>query len=174
MVTCEEFEQEIQEALVHLYDADYQPSESLCVLTGCDPREGVFGVQSTITSVIKDLEPSPDTPSSARTRLIYDLLHNRFILKLTQEETAERLHLSVATAWRAQREAIHALARGLWERNIEHKGPVDTHTQGDEEQQRQGTTPDDAQALDWRSQTARELARNARQVCRPPPGSRRS
>jgi len=91
MVTCREFEQELQEALSHIYDPDYQPSESLCALAGCDLREGALGIQSVIVRAIQDLEPALDTPLSARTKRIYDLLHNRFVLKLTQEETAERL-----------------------------------------------------------------------------------
>jgi CheY-like chemotaxis protein len=153
MVTCEEFEQELQEALAHLYDPRFNPSESLCVLTGCDPGERAIGVQSAILRTIKDLEPSPDTPSRARTRLIYELLHSRFVLKLTQEETAQRLHISVASAWRVQREAIHTLARFLWENNSERR--LLTGKEPPEEKRPGGQN---AQALDWRSQVKQELA----------------
>jgi CheY-like chemotaxis protein len=157
MATLEEFEQELQEALAHLYDPDYRPSESLCLLTGCDAREGALGVQSAILHTIKDLEPPPDTPRGARTRLIYDLLHSRFVLKLTQEETAERLCMSVASAWRAQREAIHVLFRLFWEHRAEHRRPAGIHTGEEEGLPLEGRILD-AQLSDWRSQVERELA----------------
>jgi CheY-like chemotaxis protein len=155
MVTLEEFEHELQEALAHLYDPDYRPSESFCTLTGCDPREGAFGVQSALLRMIEDLEPPHDTPRSARTRLIYDLLHSRFVLKLTQEETAERLCMSVASAWRVQREAIHLLVRHFWERRSERRRLADVPM-------REGASPEASrpgtQLHDWRSQVERELA----------------
>ena len=153
MVTCEEFEQELQEALTHLYNPSFHPSESLCVLTGRDPREKAIGVQSAILRAIKGLEPSPDTPARAHTRLIYELLHSRFVLKLTQEETAQRLHTSVASAWRAQREAIHALARFFWEQSTEDRLSM---AKGLPEERVSDTQ--NAQALDWRSQVKQELA----------------
>ncbi len=37
------------------------------------------------------------------------------MLQLTQEETAERLHVSRSTVQRSQREAVHTLARRLWQ-----------------------------------------------------------
>lgn len=157
MVASSEFEQELQEALTRLYDPDYQPSEGLCRLTGCDPQEGALGVQSAIIRMIEKLEPPPNTPSSARPKLIYDLLHSRFVLKLTQEETAECLHISVASAWRAQREAIHALARLFWERHLERGQPATTGVKRAQRPESDEAVPD-AQVLDWRSQAVRELA----------------
>lgn len=117
MVTYGEFEQEIQEALAHLYDPEYQPSEKFCELIGCDPRGKAFAAQSAIIQAVESLEPPPDVPVAARTRRVYDLLYSRYVLKLTQEETAERLQVSRRTAQRAQSEAVHVLARTLWERS---------------------------------------------------------
>lgn len=145
MITCEQFEQAIQEALVLLYDPDYDPSEAFCTLMDCDARQGVLAVQSAIIRAIKGLEPSSNTPPSAQTRQVYDILYSRFVLKLTQEETAERLHMSVPSVKRAQRKAIHALAMHLWERGSDRSRSPDTYTQG-------------LQALDWHSQAKRELA----------------
>lgn len=156
MTIYEGLEQELQEALSHLYDPDYQPSESFCTLTGCDSRDGAFGVQSAILRVVKELEPPPDTVSSARAKSFYELVHCRFVLKLTQEATAQRLHMSVGTAWRVQREAIHTLARLLWEHSLR-RGQAATSAQahGGEHPREMALG---AQALDWRSQVARELA----------------
>lgn len=157
MTTCEEFEQELQEALVHLYDPDYQPSEMLCALTGCDVRNGTLSVPSAIIRVIEGLKPPPATPPGARPRRIYDLLHSRFVLKLTQEETAERLHMSVSSTRRAQREATHALARLLWERYPTREASQDDVIQGGSLQP-PGGIASSAQAPDWRSQVREDLA----------------
>ncbi|MDI7275077.1 MAG: response regulator [Anaerolineae bacterium] len=130
----------LQDALSHLYDPAYQPPELLYELAGCDRRHGATGVQSALLGRIRSLEPSPDAPATAPARLIYDLLQSRYVLGLTQDQTAERLHVSVATAWRLQRKAIGALARALCDR------------------QQLTSEPLDASAEDWHSQTARELA----------------
>ena len=44
----------------------------------------------------------------------FDVLHHRFGLGLTQEETAECLYMSVRTVQRIQREATHSLTIALW------------------------------------------------------------
>ena len=157
MITSEEFERALREALGHLYDPDYKPANSFCAVVDCDPGKGTFGVQSAILRGIKDLEPSPDTPPGARTRMIYDLLHCRFVLKLTQEETAGRLHVSVASAWRTQREAAHTLARLLWDRSQARQRPAEDRAQVSEDRPA-GEEGLDTQAPDWRSQLERELA----------------
>jgi len=65
----------------------------------------------------------------------------RYVSGLTQEDTAERLRLSVRHVQRVQAEAIHMLALHLWQRRPLAPDP------GDE-----------PQAADWRSQTNLELA----------------
>ena len=62
---------------------------------GHDPGHGAGPFQSEIIQVIRDLEPLPNLASDAQIRRDYDLLVHRFVLKLTQEETAEQLHISV-------------------------------------------------------------------------------
>ena len=114
MVSYKEFEKEFQEALCHLYDLDYQPREALCAATGCDPGDGMPAVRTAILRAIESLEPPADTPPSALTRQVYGLLHNRFVLRLTQEETAYRLNVSRRTVNRLQHKAAHALAEALW------------------------------------------------------------
>jgi CheY-like chemotaxis protein len=140
MITFEEFKQELQEALSHLHDPDYVASERLCAAIGCDLQDGLPSVQSTILHAIERLKPPPDTPSSALTKQVYDLLHNRFVLELTQEETAYRIDVSRRTVSRMQHRAVHALAGTLWEHGQPTKGAAA-----------------DIQSLDWRSQVQREL-----------------
>jgi CheY-like chemotaxis protein len=157
MIIWEEFEQELREALASLYDPDYQPSEPFCALLGCGLRGGPLAAQAAIARAIEDLEPQPNTPLTAYPRRVYDVLHNRFVLKLTQEETAERLHVSLSSVQRAQREAIHTLARHLWERQQADEATTADLAPPIEEQSQEGMEPG-AQARDWRSQTRRELA----------------
>jgi CheY-like chemotaxis protein/predicted DNA-binding protein (UPF0251 family) len=157
MATCDEFERELLKALTHLYDPDYQPSDTLFAQTGCDSRDGVLAVRAAIFREIEDLKPPTGTPPVAHTRRVYDVLHNRFVLKLTQEETAGRLHLSRSSIQRAQRDAVHTLAGLLWERCQEQEQA----TGGQSEQGGSQITGKDVshiQASDWRSQVQRELA----------------
>ena len=157
MTTGEEFERELLEALTHLYDPDYQPSETLSTQMGCDPRDGVLAVQTTMLRVIEDLKPATSMPSTAHHKRVYDVLHNRFVMKLTQEETADRLHLSRSSIQRAQRDAVHTLAGLLWERCQEYGQIADDRFQ----QTRSQPSAEDVshiQAPDWRSQVQRELA----------------
>lgn len=140
IATREALVRALQEALSHLYDPNYQPPAWLYTLTGCDHRQGPAALQSALFRLIQSLEPPADAPLTAPVRLIFDLLYSRYVLRLTQEQTAERLHVSVATAWRLQRKAIHAIARALCESGPARQEPLA------------------ASAEDWRSQAARELA----------------
>jgi CheY-like chemotaxis protein len=144
MITCEEFEQQLRDALTHLYDPDYRPPEPLCITVGCDPLAGPLEIKSALMREIGAMAPPPGLPPDARPRQIYELLYNRFVLRLTQEETAERLNISVATAWRIQKEAIHELARRIWEQTLGQPKPAE---------EKPG-----AQAADWRAQAESELA----------------
>ena len=150
MITCEELERELHEALAHLYDPDYQPSEAFCSAVGCDVRDGVLGVQTAILRAIESLRPPSDMPPTAHARQVHDLLYNRFVLKLIQEETADRMHISRTSVHRAQRTAVHTLARALWECS-QSPGQA-ARVQGEEmEAQTAGEEAPDAQAADWQS-----------------------
>jgi CheY-like chemotaxis protein len=165
MITCEELERELHEALAHLYDPDYQPSEAFCSAIGCDVRDGVLGVQTSILRAIEGLRPPSDVPPTAHARQVYDLLHNRFVLKLIQEETADRMHISRTSVHRAQRTAMHTLARALWEcsqsgQSSQAPGQA-ARVQGQEQAMEAQATEEgasDIQAVDWHSQVQRELA----------------
>ncbi|MGC9347535.1 MAG: response regulator [Anaerolineae bacterium] len=155
MIT-ESVEQELRDVLAHLYDPDHRPSDSLYHLVGCQPQDGPAAVQSAIIEAIHYLEPPAGALQSSLPWQIYDLLRNRFLLDLTLEQTAERMHMSVSTTWRRQRAAVHALGRALWQRSQAQHQPQDdgfqrTERPTDVEEMR-------SQAADWRSQAKRELA----------------
>ena len=68
--------------------------------------------------MIEGLERPLSLPPTARSRRDFEVLRDRYLLKLTQEEAAERSHMSVRSMRRAQRQATHTLARLLWEHHI--------------------------------------------------------
>jgi CheY-like chemotaxis protein len=83
-------------------------------------------------------------------------MHHRYVLKLTQEETAQLINISVRHLNRVQREAVRTLARYLWERYRARDQLEGTHTVWDRlPSSEEGTSEP---ALDWRSQTKHELA----------------
>lgn len=131
------FGQQLHEALAHLHDPDYQPPEAVRHVAGRGPASW----QTVILQAIEALLPSADVPPTSPARRHYEILYHRFTLGLTQEEAAERLHMSVRTLGRAQRQAIHALARHLWERR-----PVE------------GGAQPGADPSDWRAQIRENLA----------------
>lgn len=149
MTTYEGFEKELKEALAHLYDHDYQPSATLCQLLGAPPVAGKAAVRNTILQGIASLQPPAATPEGAHSRLLYDLLYKRFILKLTQEESAYQLHVSRRTISRLQQSAVETLATFLWAQGQGEGQDNRTRTQHDALLQ--------AQAPDWHSQLQHEL-----------------
>ena len=157
MGTFEDFRQELREALMHLHDPDYKPSALMCAVMGCDLGNGAAPVQYTIIQAIKDLEPPSGVPAGASTRKSFDILHMRFALGLSQEETAERLHMSVRSVGRAQREATHMLGRLLWEHFLAREMSAQAVSRQEEAQPQESITSQIGE-VDWRSQLRQELA----------------
>ncbi|NLE44234.1 MAG: response regulator [Chloroflexi bacterium] len=147
--TADEFRDWLSEVLVRLHDPDYDPPARFVQALGCQREDGAIGVQTAILAAIGGLKPSDGIPSATHDRRVFDFLHHRFVLGLTREETAERLHVSVSSVQRGQREAIHALARILWTRDRE---------AGEGPEGREESEPTGVQAADWRDQAQRELA----------------
>jgi CheY-like chemotaxis protein len=116
--TFRQVHKELYGLLTHLHDPDYEPSALMFRLTGVDPTSGGGPVQSAIARMIASLEPGDDVPADACPRRIHEILRHRYILKLTQEETAEQLAMSTRHVRRLQRQATHRLARVLWERGV--------------------------------------------------------
>lgn len=144
-------ETELREALSHLHDPDYGPSQALALLLGYSPAEHTLTIQSALLRAIQALAPSASATPNSPSQRIYDLLHNRFVLKLTLQETAERMNLSFSSTCRTQRAAVHALARFLWERHqLTPSAPSGRTGEPDFAPQ--------PQVIDWREQTQRELA----------------
>jgi CheY-like chemotaxis protein len=136
----EEFGKELRDALLRLHDSSHHPADVLYQVMGCAPTEGVGALQARIVAAIGDMEPGLDIPADSRARRNFDCLHRRFVLGLTQEETAEYLHMSVRNLQRVQAEATHTLAQRLWQQGLRAKKESGA-----------------VQASNWRSQADREL-----------------
>ena len=141
METFEDFREALRDALAHLHDPDYQPPELMAAVIGCDPRAGTGPAQSAIIDLLANLKSTPDVAGGTRASRAYETLYLRFAQRLSQEETAERLHMSVRHLRRLQREATHIMARFLWEHSLAREASVEA-----------------AAGLDWRAQLAQDMA----------------
>jgi CheY-like chemotaxis protein/AraC-like DNA-binding protein len=147
MDSFEQFKEHLREALNHLHDPDYAPPAVLCAMIGCDAGGSPGPLQANILRLIDELRPSSEVSQYPRARQDYDLLHDRFVLRLTQEETAERLHMSVRSVRRAQRIATHTLAQLLWEHGLARQAA-----------QEAADPLSDEEPLDRRAQVRQELS----------------
>ena len=154
MDSFQAFEQDIHDALGQLQDPTFQPSPELCAILGCDPLAGPQVVQSMLLRAIADLQPAGDDPLSTRSRRLYEVLSYRYIQRLTQEDTAERLAISPRHLRREQQLALTALASHLW-RQSGRQPPAQAPLP-------QGDTTGELAPVDstppWRSQVRQELA----------------
>lgn len=146
MIDFEAFRNALRDALHHLHDPDYAPPSALCEVIGCTAEDAAGPAQGRVAAAIHDLRPASGTPADSRSWLHFESIDKRFVQGLTQEETAARLHMSVRNVQRVQAEAIHVLARRMWQRGPNHPVPGSVSVQA-------------AQALDWRAQADLELAR---------------
>jgi CheY-like chemotaxis protein len=150
-----EIEQLLRDALAHLYDHNFRPDPNLCEFLGCRIQDGMIAVKSTILDAIEELKPKDPSAASSQISKYYEVLYNRYVLHLTLEETALRMHLSVSSTWREQRSAINNLAAVIWK-----KGQSRSDVNRDEDR----TLPlfkdgdENSQNLDWHEQARRELA----------------
>jgi len=157
MYTFEQFRQELRDALVRLYDPDYEPSGLLAAVIGCDLRDGAGHVQSTLIDTIKTLAVASSAAEGDVSQRLYDVLHRRFVLRRTQRQAADQLHMSPRHLRRVQREATHMLARMLWQHGLARQASAEA-TELEEHTVRRQQPEGRGPALDWRSQMKQELA----------------
>ncbi len=151
MSNYEQFERDLHDALAHLYDPAFQPSELLCAVLHCDPLQKPASAQAAVLRAIADLRPSEDVPLSARSRRIHQLLCARYARQLTQEEAADLLGITPRHLRREQRLAVAALARSLWSQR---PALATSQEAGDESA---GTSDIPIESLEWREQVRQEL-----------------
>jgi CheY-like chemotaxis protein len=153
-----DLELELRDGLAHLYDPGFQPSGKLCELFGCGQVDESMTIQAKIVKGIESLKPGQDVPPASRTVRYYEILHKRFVLRLTLDETALRLHMSVSSTWREQRAAIHFLTTELWRQN--HTQDETGSSREQEANKPETSSPEQAgrEPSEWLLQSKRELA----------------
>lgn len=135
------FVDELHIVLQHINKPDYKPSTVLLNTLDRSPLEDIGSVRSMIVDAIERLKPLDNIPIESFYWDLHEILQSRFILGLTLEQTAERLHVSVRNLQRMQKAAITVLAQELWNRaKGERLGQEDTY-----------------QAIDWKTQSEIEL-----------------
>ncbi len=147
--TIEVLEQALYEALPHLNDPVYQPPVLLWQVLGVPQQQGVKEMQSELIKAIEALKPAPDVAPYAHSQRIYELLCLRYRQGLTQEETSDRMKLSIRQIRREQKRAIHNLAQWLWgQRRTDTPAVAGTPS----------TDGGNIETDPWRSQVQQELA----------------
>ncbi len=117
------FTQALHQALMHLFDPGYTaPPELMELINTGDGQPETL--QSYLIHEIKKQLSSPDSQTNSRTQRSYTILALRFIDGLSQEQTAERLEMSLRTMQRAQRQAVLVLAYSLWNRQVKETIPT--------------------------------------------------
>ncbi len=149
------FRDELREALTHLHDPDYRPPAALCRALGFPADAGAGPVQQEIIRAIRELQPPDEVPTGTADRRDFEILHHRFVCRLTQEEVADRLHMSPRHVRRAQRIATHRLARLLWEHGLARETATGAAPSA---LPTSSSVEEEDQALDWRWQVRQSLA----------------
>lgn len=145
MSSLERFETLLHDALAHLYDPAYRPSQEFCTALGVPQVESIESLRALIVAAIERLKPAPAVPPTARARRMHELLAYRYIQELTQKETARRLGITPRHLRREQQQAIHLLAEQLWTQRQE---PAPELAQAE---------PPTVAATSWREQLQQEL-----------------
>lgn len=111
MISFDDFESELQSALVNLNDPSHVVGGTLAQVLRV-PR--MAQLRTLLVEAIDSLRPDASVPLVSRAHRFYDLLRLRFVEELPQQECSRRLGLSSRHLRREQQQAIHLLAERLW------------------------------------------------------------
>lgn len=108
------FEDELRRALGHLYDPVYLRKSPLLGLLGLqEARNPPEALRNALQGAIESMQPDPDSPVTAKTARIYQILFQRYVQQFTQGDVAHQLDISPRHLRREQGFAIQALAERL-------------------------------------------------------------
>jgi CheY-like chemotaxis protein len=113
MTPLDDFEQDLQDALAHLYDPCYTPSDRVLALVDDSQHPGPEAWRAEVRSAIEALRPSADVPETSRLWRMHAVLDDRYLKNLTQVKTAEHLGISPRHLRREQRVAVRILTERL-------------------------------------------------------------
>jgi CheY-like chemotaxis protein len=113
----EKFSQEVERALVHLYDPDFLRRSPLVCLFDLAERENPAGeLRNILLNAITALKPEESTPAASNAWRYFQVLNYRFVEQSSQREVAADLLLSVRQLRRYEVSAKNLLAQFLWTR----------------------------------------------------------
>jgi CheY-like chemotaxis protein len=115
MTTFAEFRDQLRDALPHLHDPGFVCPVPLCESLGLPSDRAVGALRDRVRDAIQRLAPEADCPQDTRAHRFHHILSLRYLQKLTQEQSAERLAITVRHLARQQAQAVEVLARLLWE-----------------------------------------------------------
>ncbi len=109
----ETFVELLQTALNHLNDPAFRPGPELYQRLGLSAPTSDWA--ESLRQAIHRLQPAPGAPAPERGKRLHQVLFLRYIHNETQENVAEKLHITARHLRREQNDAVQALARLLWE-----------------------------------------------------------
>jgi len=112
MNTWDNLLEDLRETLGNLYDPLWSAPRSLGAVLGVSEGDGAR-LKELLLKAIARMEPAPGVPRDTRAWRLYELLRLRYVEHLTQEETAQRLAITVRHLGREQMAAIELLAQRL-------------------------------------------------------------
>lgn len=149
MISFDDFEDELQSALINLND----PSHVLGRALGQVLRvQRMDQVRLVLIEAIDSLRPDASMPSVARAHRFYEILRLRFVEELPQQECSRRLGLSSRHLRREQQQAIHLLAERLWPQGMSLEATIATVVPS------QAVSTDDVPSPTWRAQLQQEFS----------------
>jgi CheY-like chemotaxis protein len=116
MLTHEEFQKHLRNALKHLYNPDFLRQSPLSKAFGVVDRfDTSIVLQRILTEAIQAMRPGNNIPEAAQAWNTYDILLYRYIQQLTQDQVANQLGVSSRQLAREQEIALDVLAVQLWD-----------------------------------------------------------
>jgi CheY-like chemotaxis protein len=120
-----EFFEQVKEVLDHFYDLSFLQSHPLVLPHSGQSLQGQ-ALRVELTSAIEALNPGSHIPFLSRESRAYQILQLRYIQKMSVEEIAYTLRISVRQAYRDLRASEENLSVALWERGK--KEPPDSNS----------------------------------------------
>ncbi len=152
MLTPEEFERDLWDALNNLYDPMYTPGQAARHVMGADSASPEM-LRVAILRNIDALSPPPGVPEDTRAHRLHIILHLRYVKGMTQEQTAELLAISTRHLRREQHDAISLLANHLWQQYV----AVETDAQAAVNETPASTNSERRDGPSWREQIKEEM-----------------
>lgn len=150
MVECRPFENELREALNHLYDPLFLRKSPLVRLFGLHEQiNPAAALRNRLEQAIKATRPEPGSPPTSRSERNYQILFHRYVQQFTQRHVANQLGISPRHLRREQTGAIQALAEYLRGRFDVSQGLERSHLAGPDADRFQGNTVGLHQEMAW-------------------------